>query len=260
MERQTSGPARLFTALLVLGAAALPAAASGPEGREPMLVVLKGTAASAGPFVRLAEIAELPNDPHRLRRRAGEIFLGFAPRSGEVREIDSAEVAARLKEAGLAEDRFQVKGAPRVSVFTGEGPPGEGSGSPSRAGQTPAAGSSRGPASGPRPSSPRSQPARPQTPASRVSGGAESPARASGPGGPPAASDPPLLVEKGVTVTIRTRGQALVMEEPGRALSSGAEGELVEVQNLRTGRKVMARISGSGVVVPAERTAEGQGE
>ena len=56
------------------------------------------------------------------------------------------------------------------------------------------------------------------------------------------------LVRRGEPVTIAVRSGALSIKAPGRALSGGAEGELVRVVSTATGRTLDGVVEGSGSV------------
>jgi len=67
-------------------------------------------------------------------------------------------------------------------------------------------------------------------------------------------------VDKADTVVLRKVGRTLILEEPARVLEAGAPGDRVEVQNLRTGKKLRARVDGPGAVTPVdEREDQGGG-
>jgi len=202
---------------LVLAGPSPPLGADGAAAprMEPVWVVLRATAASTGPFVRLGEVADLPNAPPRLKEFLEGLFLGLAPDPGGLREIDGGEVAARIQELGLPADLVRVKGSPRATVFV----------------EAQAATASPG---GKPPESAKARPAARPGPAR-----AERAPREAKP-----------AVEKGSAVTLRRAGRALIIEELARAHSAGSEGDVIEVQNLRTGKKIPARVVGPGVVTP----------
>ncbi len=208
MTRSTG--AGVFVPFMVLSAwAARPVPAS--EDREPMLVVLRPSAAVESSFVRLADIADIPNDPRRLRAYAGEILLGFAPERGGLREIGIEEVEARLRESGLSARSFRVEGAARAVVVPADGI----AGAPVPAAASPV---------------PAVAPAKRAAPSAKRPEGAR--------------------VAKGESVVIRSATSALVLEEPARALGEASEGETVEVQSIRTGRKALTKLVGRGIVTP----------
>jgi hypothetical protein len=67
-------------------------------------------------------------------------------------------------------------------------------------------------------------------------------------------SKPPTTqVQEGTTVILRADHGTLQIEEPARALKSGNKGDLVEVENKRTKKQIVARVAGPGLVVPIER-------
>jgi hypothetical protein len=278
MSRGSSTAAAPITLAAILASLALtsPAGAAEPE----LLVVLRATSAVAGPFVRLGEIADLPGGPARLRAFASEVLLGFAPGHGDVREIESFEVEARLGESGLAGGRFLVKGAPRVSVFiAGDGAPGDAR-FPEKAVASEAPEKDR-PNAGPRGgrtarrnasevlSAGATRPLAAEAPAGsgrprnepRPPGEARPAGRTRSGSGEPAGKERPTGgVDKGDTVVLRKVGRTLILEEPARILEAGGPGDRIEVQNLRTGKKLRARVDGPGAVTPLdEREDQGGG-
>jgi len=62
-------------------------------------------------------------------------------------------------------------------------------------------------------------------------------------------------VEKGDRAIIRIKGRALILEEPGKAQENARPGQIVEVLNQRSGKKMLARLIGDGVVEPAGSSA-----
>jgi hypothetical protein len=247
------------------------------EAADPMLVVLRSNAPVKGVFIQLGDVADLPNDPHRLREFARDILLGFAPGSGAVRELGADEIAVRLREAGIPEALFCVKGAPRIAVFAQDGRDAAGGG----AGELPAtqggdAGADDGPparvqrAAAARsfepPPPPKREARRPATPAARAEAPARPPAREGGKlttakAARDVATGPGLEgrePEKGEILVLRTTGQALSLEEPVRVVGSGPTPDVLEVQNIRTGKKLLARVLDRGVVVRAEGPAGGE--
>ncbi len=252
-------------------------AAAAEEAREPMLVVIRASAPVRGAFVRLREVADLPNDPHRLREFAGEILLGFSPGTGAVREIAAEDVATRLREAGLAPDLFSINGARRTAVFLDEGTqalPGDGEGtlgveSESSLLRRAAAARSEAP-----PPAARREVRRPAPLVARVEGRAKAdrdresvrapaPRSARDPGTNGASGGSGLEdhdLEKGEVLVLRTSGQALFLEEPVRVLGGGPSPDLIEVQNIRTGKKLLARVVDRGVVARAETPPPGERE
>jgi hypothetical protein len=243
----TIRPTAVLAALAAVLAAARPGAAdpgrdlARDPARDPgrILVVVRATAGAHGPFVRLDEVAELAGSPSPLLSRTAGILLGFSPEVGALRRIEAAEVEARILEAGIPADRFQLIGASRTEVFAGIAAPAE-----DRAGigdRPPPAPATR-PLPAPPPKRPRAEPP------SRANTG-KSPAPAA-----PVAPPPGSGVEKGQTVVIRSSGPALLLEESGRALASAGLGETVEVTIARTGRKLAARVAGPGTVIPVVPT------
>ena len=111
--------------------AALSAAPLAPAEADPLSIVLRSFAAAPAPFVLLADVADLPQEGHPLRNRTADLFLGFTPEPGSWREIRAEEIAARVREAGLAASWFRLEGAPSVWVVAGprpEKPPVSGTG------------------------------------------------------------------------------------------------------------------------------------
>jgi len=60
--------------------------------------------------------------------------------------------------------------------------------------------------------------------------------------------DDPPLVQKGDRVTIEVRQGGLLVQTVGFAKAAGKSGEAIPVQNQRSGREVIGRIMGSGLV------------
>jgi len=205
------------------------------EEDGPMLVVLRENAAVHGPFVSLGDVAQLPNDPFRLRRYAGDLLLGFAPERGSMREIDAREVAARLREAGIAERRFLLKGAARTSVLPAE-PTAQGT----------VAGRFNVPQQ-----LPEDHPSTARPEARSTAPALNRPRRSH----PEAPSEPVPVVLKDSRVVLRSVSRSLVIEEPGLALAAGAIGELIEVQNVRTSQRLAAKVVGKGEAIPQEPAA-----
>ncbi len=221
--------------------------ASGPEGMaeekdSPMLVVLRDSAAVPGPFVRLGDVAQLPNDPFRLRRYASDLLLGFAPERGSMREIDSREVAARLRQAGIGERRFLIKGAARTSVLPAE-----------PVAERAAAARSTAPALGSGPDRGVDRSVEGRSAAGPV---ARAPVRKGSASAPTdALPGPDAAVLKDSRVVLRSVGSALVLEEPAVALTAGDIGGLIEVQNVRTSQRLVAKVVGKGEAIPQEPAA-----
>jgi len=232
--------------------------------REPMMVVLRSSAPSVGPFVRLSEIADIPNDPFHLREYAGAILLGLSPGPDVLREIEARTVEARLREAGIAEDHFSVRGASKTTVFCYQNQDGTGrdhGNGKGRAGAIPGGGGIG-----------RTGPAGRFLPLSHPAGGAAEAGRSASPqkasfrrAAPAMAGESTRFadqgidlsrgVEKGDRVIIRIKGRALILEEPGKAQENARPGQIVEVLNQRSGKKMLARLIGDGVVEPAGSSA-----
>lgn len=271
-------------------------AASAGEDRDALMIVLRASARVQGGFVRILDLADLPGGPMYLRDHVGGILLGFTPDPGCLREISSDDVASRIRESGIEAERFALKGAPRCAVFLEELAPqaaspreaadrnrtpvgATGSSRPSTPARRPTgddAGSSiwqmamqklgtpeagkpaqpplrRGPAVKSKdPAAGRSKPSSSTAPSAKILDGT--------PASSPTGQAPSTGVEKGTPVSIRRSGRSLNLEDPGLALGSASLGGTVEVKNLRTGKKVLARVDGPGTVVPWEATAVGEDE
>jgi len=82
--------------------------------RAGVTVTLKETAALAGDYVRLCEVAAVEGDEEHSLRVSG-LFLGPTPETGETREITREQIRSRLREVGL-DAAVQVAGANAVVV------------------------------------------------------------------------------------------------------------------------------------------------
>jgi flagella basal body P-ring formation protein FlgA len=94
---------------LLLGTAIAAAA----EKQSALAVKLRSSARSAGPFIRLDEVAELSGAG---ADRAGKVLLGRVPRPGARAALKRKEVELRLEEEGFERRRFTVTGAEEVMV------------------------------------------------------------------------------------------------------------------------------------------------
>jgi flagella basal body P-ring formation protein FlgA len=112
--------AALAAVALTVLLAALPAAPAAEAGGG-LAVELRGFARSAGPFVRLDEVAELSG---ARAAQAGAVLLGRAPEAGRSRNIDRGTVERRLIEEGFEAGSFKVAGAQESKVASAaEGAP-----------------------------------------------------------------------------------------------------------------------------------------
>jgi flagella basal body P-ring formation protein FlgA len=70
----------------------------------------------------------------------------------------------------------------------------------------------------------------------------------------------PQVIEKGAMVTMIYERAGLVLTATGRAMQNGAQGELIQVQNLKSNRTVEGLVSGpSEIRIPAKTMPEGSG-
>lgn len=84
------------------------------------LVTMRETAISAGPYLRLGDVAEVQGDP-----LWEDILLGAAPEAGTEAVVTREEVKARLAWLGVG---AEVAGSERTMVTRGEAPPRPGAG------------------------------------------------------------------------------------------------------------------------------------
>lgn len=73
--------------------------------------------------------------------------------------------------------------------------------------------------------------------------------------------EPPLVIERGETISLHCIAGAVMLQSAARALESGRDGEVIRLELTATGERVMARVSGKGravLVVPSvnDRHAE----
>jgi Chaperone for flagella basal body P-ring formation len=203
---------------------------------EAAEVRLRTSAVCTAPVVRLGDIADVVDESDARARWLAALPLAPSPADGSQRTFSRHDVRQLLVLTGVERDQLQITGSDRVTIVAHP------DSLVSRPGISAALRSA-------------------VQAASHVEPGPQAGASPLPPADSPDEGEPPLaLVERGDIVSVVARAASVRVSTSGKALETGALGEMIPVALADTDVKIMARVVGPQAVeaaVPGQKPKKG---